>query len=498
MANIFKFTVTNKVKDTVGLGIGNYAAGDTIYLNEKQLNIASIRNALKYGYLEPAGEDDSQVSENMMDYYNGSQLFNKNYLPVSTIELVNPIGTGGIINVQATDLCGDLSINKRVSVDKLLTRFSAASATATAPRLLTVAGDSSLVTPTLLTAYDDTAGTYTAATNVAIAAAVPIAWAADDMLIVGYTEKFSSIVCDMITPSNQANVATPYYWDGTQWVEFSTNTDYTIETAGRTLSRAAAGDKTRMVWWEMPDAWVTGGPSGSLATSTDYCVAIKFSGALTNLAGCSVYPTLDKPIADIKLGYDEWAPEAVILKLGAVYSDETDAIATIDAFNTTDYIWLGFAKPVSGFYVDVTNTNANASVLAVEYWNGLSFQNTPAVTDGTDNLGATLAKDGMVSLASVPTDWQKAVASNTDITGTNTPATISTEELYWLRVSVSVQLDAAVSALIDRGYPPLNYWVEYETIEQSYVDANDTIKVIVTEPENTIGGLTIQAVITDI
>ena len=499
MANIFKFVFTNKVKDTHGLGIGNYAAGDTIYLNEKQINTSYVRNSLKNGYLEPAGEDADQVSDIMMDYYNGTQSFNKNFLPLSTIELVKPTAAGGLINVQAADLAGNMLIGKILNIDKILVRFSAASVTATMPRLLSVAGDSSAATPTLLTAYDDTAGTYTAATNAAIAAAAPIAWAANDILIVGYTEKFSSVVCDMTTPSNQANVATPYYWDGTEWVAFETSTDYTVETAGRTLSRAAAADKTRMVWWETPDAWVAGGPKGSGAANTDYCVGIKFSGALTNLAGGSVYPVLDKPIADIKLGYDEWAPEAVILKLGAAYTDITAAApATINSFDTTDYIWLGFSEPVSGFYVDVTNTNSNASVISLTYWDGVSFKATPAVTDGSINAGATFGQDGIVSMASIPSGWSPVAATNAGVTGTNTPVTITTDELYWLRVAVSVQFDNSVTVALNRGLPPLNTWIEYETVEQTYVDSNDTIKFIITEPENTIGGLTIQAVIADI
>ncbi len=501
MANIFKFRVTNKVEDkTIGIGIGNYSAGDTIYLNEKQVNQAQIRNNIQKGYLEPAGEDDSLISEEMMDYYNGSQQFNKNYLPVSSVELVQPLAAAGQINIQANDLSGNLSLNKRVAIDKLFTRFSAASVTETMPKLLVSAGEASPVTPTLLTGYDNTAGTYTAATNGSIAVNAPFVWAANDMLIVGYSEKFSSVVCDMTTANSNATSATAYYWNGTEWVEFTSFNDYTEEVATMTLSRVSAGDKTRMVWWEKPDAWVAGGPTGSGATDSMYCVAIKFSGVLTALAGGSVYPVLDTPIADISLGYGEFAPEAVTLKLGAAYSDIIAAApATLTSFTTTDYIWLGFSKKVSGFYVDVTATNANNVTAVLTYWNGQAWTACPAVTDGTNAGLGTFAQDGTITMANIPADWQTIDAASTNVTGTNTPATTSTDSLYWLRYTVSGAMDAVgVTATVNRGVPGLNYWYEYETVDQTYVDANDDIHVVVVEPENTIAGLTVQAVIDDI
>jgi len=502
MANIFKFRVTTKVQNTLGLGIGNYSANDTIYVNEKQLKTASFRNAIKNGYIEPAGEDDSKVSSVMMDYYNGSQGFGKNYLPVSTVELVQQIAAGSIVNVQGTDLCGGMSLGKRVAIDKIMAKFTTASSTAGMPRLLVVAGDSSPVTPTLLTAYDYTAGTYTAATNGSIAAAAPITWAANDMLLVAYTEKFASVVCDMTTPSNQATTATPYYWDGSTWVVFPAYHDYTVETTGRTLSRASALDKTRMVWWEKPDDWVAGGPSGSGAPITDYCVGIKFSGALTALAGGSVYPVLDTPIADVSLGTSEWIPQAVVLNLNGTYSDITASAAnTLNSFGTsTSYIWLGFNQKVSSFYVDVTNTNTNASTAVVTYWNGTSFASCPTITDGSINATATFGKDGAISMAAIPEDWSKATAATVVESANNVPTTISTDQLFWLRFATSAAFDASVTAnfAVNTGQPVVNKWYEFDTAENTFVDVNDTIKVIIAEPENNIANLTIQAVLTDI
>ncbi len=501
MANIFKFQATNKVKDTVGLGFANVSAGDIFYLTDIQLKKNPIRNALALGYIEPFGEDSSGISSDMMDYWNSTVSYNKNMMPAYSIQVVPPIAAGSLVNVASADLAAGYIVNRKSVITGVNTKFSTASDAINAPRLLVTSGDSSLVTPTLLTTYDDTAGTYTAATNGAIAAVVPIAWAADDMLIVGYTEKFSSVVCNMTTPSNQANVATPYYWDGTQWVEFSTSTDYTIETAGRTLSRVGDNDNSRMVWWEMPDAWVVGGPSGSLATSTDYCVAIKFSGALTNLAGCSVYPTLDKPIADVNLGTSGLAaPDAVVQKLGAVYSDKTDIEVAwaMNGFTTTDYIWVGFSAPQTGFSVDVTGVNANVETAEVTYWNGQEWADCPTITDGTEAGGATWAQDGSITMANLPIDWVPAAASDTDILGTNAPATISTDELYWLRYTTTGALDANGTGIIIYGVPGLNIWHKINPAYTTYVNEDDFLHVFVIDENATIAGLEINFMAADI
>jgi hypothetical protein len=501
MANIFKFRVTTKVKDTLGLGIGNYAANDTIYLNEKQLNTASIRNAIQQGYVEPMGEDDSQVSDIMLDYYNAVQGFKKNVIPVSTIELVSPKAAAGLVNIQATDLAGDVVLGRRTAIDKIMARWTIASVTSGMPRLLVTAGNAGIVSPTLLTSYTYLTGAYAAATNGSITDTAPITWAANDELIIGYSEKFASVVTDRSAANTVATTATAYYWNGTAWVAFNTTTDHTIEVATKTLSRVAVADKCRIIWWEMPDAWIPGGPAGSGALHTDYCVAIKFSAALTTLAGCSVYPVLDKPLADINLGHSQFAPVAVVEKLGASYLDKTGvAVAwSMNGFTTTDYLWLGFTQPVSGFYVTVTNTNSNNVNAVVTYWNGETWASA-AVTDASNGGAGTFAQNGAIALVTIPTDWAPAVATNTTtgFPAANTPATISTDELYWIRYTVDGAMDGSVTAVLTRGVPGLNYWYSYETVEMSYVDANDPIKVIIVEPENTIASLTLNAVMADL
>ena len=509
MANIFKFRVTTKVQNTMGLGIGNYSAEDTIYLNEKQLNTAIFRNAIQQGYLEPAGEDDSKVSSIMMDYYNADQSFAKNYFPVSTVELVQPIAAASIVNAQATDLCGDMLLDKRVAIDKILVKFTTASSAAATPRLLVVAGDSSPVTPTLLTSYDNNLAVYTACTNGSIGVNAPIIWAANDILIVGYSEKFASVVFDMGTANSNTTLGVPYYWDGTAWVVFPSYHDYTVEVAAKTLSRAAALDKTRMVWWEKPDDWIAGGPVGSGAIHTDYCIGIKFAGVLTGLATCSVYPVLDTPIADILLGTSEWIPKATILKKGTSYSDLTSsAVYNFNDFATTDYLWLGFNQKVSGFYVDATAFNTNVSVAALTYWNGTTWAACPTVTDGTATTGGGTAtsfgQDGAISMANITEDWARDTARATSSGfpgGNNVPTTITTDKLYWLRYTVTAaDFDAGTSAnfAVNTGQPVVNKWYEYETAENTFVDVNDVIKVIVAEPENNIVGLTVQAMLADI
>ena len=503
MANIFKFQATNKVKNSLGLGFGSVSAGDVFKLTDTQLKKSSVRNALRLGYIKPMAEDSSEISEDMMEYWDGTVSYTKNLMPAFSVQVVPPIAANTLVNVVSADLSNGYKLGRKSVITGVNAKFSTAPLTAAtnAPRLLMTAGDDNIITPTLLTAYDDTAGTYTAATNGAIAAAAPIVWAANDILIVGYTEKFSSVLCDMTAASNQANVATPYYWDGTEWVAFEASTDYTVETAGRTLSRASAGDKARMVWWETPDAWVAGGPNGSGAVSTDYCVGIKFSGALTNLAGGSVYPVLDKPIADMNLGTSGLAaPTAVAQKLGAVYTDQTDiAVAwAMNAFTTTDYIWVGFESPQSGFAVDLTGVNANAETAELTYWNGQEWASCPTVTDGTEAGGATWAQDGTITMASIPTDWTPISATDSNVMGANAPATVTTDNLYWLRYTVTGPLDAAGTGVILYGVPGRNVWHQFDSMYTTYIDENDEIHIFVVNENATIAALEINAMAADI
>ena len=90
--------------------------------------------------------------------------------------------------------------------------------------------------------------------------------------------------------------------------------------------------------------------------------------------------------------------------------------------------------PIVGLYFDLDSKNANASVMTVSYWKNTSAWATTSATDGTASGGATMAQDGLVYWTQ-PSDELWAAA----ITGK--------QPGYWYRISISADLDAAVTVL---------------------------------------------------
>lgn len=103
-----------------------------------------------------------------------------------------------------------------------------------------------------------------------------------------------------------------------------------------------------------------------------------------------------------------------------------------------DYLYVGSHLPFRGVNVDVNNTNGNASVLAVDYWNGSAWADVSA-TDGTASGGATFAQDGNVTWT-VPAAWAKGRLRTIASASADAPACY--DELYWTRFKVSAALDS--------------------------------------------------------
>lgn len=141
---------------------------------------------------------------------------------------------------------------------------------------------------------------------------------------------------------------------------------------------------------------------------------------------------------------------------GATYTDvsvETVAIGGLDTVANGNWVVFGKDYPFSGISVamDGANVNAQAADLTVEYWNGSAWTAVPgAITDGTDDAGATFGKTGAISFK-VPGDW---VRDEIDGVGA-----------YYVRLGVSAALtagtviDAMVAIPID-GHPA---WYEMDT-----------------------------------
>lgn len=508
MANLHKFVVTDKVAGYIEVAGDLYVTGDIIYLPEHQVNHYQKSSYIINGLLEYAGEvepADTSMTEEFMTLYDAKFAPNKNILPIFAIKLatglakaVDPFG------VPAADSAGSFTPSRRLYVSKIGIKYLAGNSVAGAgvrpPWYLVTAGSCLPITPSVLTAYDYTAGTYTAATNGSIAAAAPIPWAANDMLIVGYTDKFSSVVWSIGTVSNQSTSVTAFYWTASGWKEFldengiATLVDFTEETAGRTLTSATANDKTRMVWWTQPTDWIAGGPNGAGISTSDYCVALKFSGALTNLADTSVYTVLDRPLTYFKLGSYYQGTEHFYTYKAATWSYGFD----IDGWGAAgDAVYIATDNKWTSLYVDMSaNVNVVSTTVVFEYWNGAEWI-AMTVTDGTDTGGNTpFAQDGWLTITSpIPVDWEPALGSdiNSNITATG--------NYFWFRIrrtaGGTTSAGTAINLVENQVLSP-NVWQYYNIIDEGLVEAGEPIHMICMLEDADMDGVEVMAIAADI
>lgn len=135
---------------------------------------------------------------------------------------------------------------------------------------------------------------------------------------------------------------------------------------------------------------------------------------------------------------DDGATYADYTAEGTDDNDGTDV--TLGALSTVangDWVTVGLKvrRNALNINMDAALVNANASVLAVHYWNGSAWVAVTGLVDGTDAAGATLAVDGTVSWLPVPDeDWPLADPPDADLN--------ETAQAYWLRLSVSAALTA--------------------------------------------------------
>lgn len=116
-------------------------------------------------------------------------------------------------------------------------------------------------------------------------------------------------------------------------------------------------------------------------------------------------------------------------------------LSSLDTFANGHALYLGSNVPWRGLAVDVDATNSVASVLTADYWNGA--WTALVITDGTISAATTFAVDGNITWT-VPTDWAK-VGLATAVTTTGAAVQYRSELLYWMRLKVSVALDASTT-----------------------------------------------------
>lgn len=101
---------------------------------------------------------------------------------------------------------------------------------------------------------------------------------------------------------------------------------------------------------------------------------------------------------------------------------------------TTDFVYVGYHGKFAARFFEVGAANTDSSVLSVDFWNGTAWEAVDDLVDQTSVGGKTFAQSGFVS-------WQnKETWVQRSLTGID-----SDVELYWVRLSVSVNLNAATT-----------------------------------------------------
>lgn len=130
--------------------------------------------------------------------------------------------------------------------------------------------------------------------------------------------------------------------------------------------------------------------------------------------------------------------------------DATPVPFTINAFSTGadgDYLYVGSEKPFHSLRFAVSSApNGNASVAAIDYWDG-AWQ-AATIVDTTSSGGVTLAQTGHMYWAEPGGADTPVAADLATIASAGAGVAYRTLSLYWCRVKFSAALDAGVT--IDR------------------------------------------------
>ena len=516
MANFNKFKVTWEGSGSIFVGGQLRSSGDEFTLTSDQVDRYIKTSDFEDGFIIPLDENSSAYSDDIQRQLDGkSKAFSKNnFAAPDVLNLVTTTtagaGAGGVGYV-GNEISGGVDLGRRGAVAKILSRTPARAVFAATyePRLLVSAGEETRVAPTIVKKYVALTGAYSDLTNGSIVAANLAA--ANDMLVVGYTEKFASVAFQVGTANNAAQLFdNVYYWNGSAWTAFDSVSDFTTVTYDGTSSLGKTGSVSRVAWFTEPTDWVLGGPTGSGCGELNYCVALRIDGAFANLASCGVYPVMDTPIADIMLGTNIGTFDAVVTSMGAgpvVYTDETShaASATTDdvgaqlgiqgAGATHGTMILGYSTPFQAFAVTIGSGGPNIvdEKMVINYWNGVAWsadaKNAAAVWAGvvTDDTYAsgTLINSGIVSITALPSDWRPAVM--TDLTGFTATGltTVTTDTLYWIRLSTANQLTAGTNISQITVAAPSKTWLETAPVGSSFIEAGEQLRVSVMDSETT-------------
>jgi len=119
---------------------------------------------------------------------------------------------------------------------------------------------------------------------------------------------------------------------------------------------------------------------------------------------------------------------------GSTYTDYSNKFfepareAQVIQVTDSDYIYVGFSKPINKLYLDLSVANTTASTMTVEYYNDSVWASVSNLYD--DTRGCT--RNGFIQ-------WDYIDVNDVDKT------TIDSKELFWYRISFSTTLHSTTS-----------------------------------------------------
>lgn len=114
---------------------------------------------------------------------------------------------------------------------------------------------------------------------------------------------------------------------------------------------------------------------------------------------------------------------SILLDKNGTFTDLSDSAwdYTRDTFNltinsTTDYLYIGYTKPINAIYIDMSTPNTNANTLTIEYYNGSNWTVIDPLFDETKGM----TRSGFIHWDRNLTDQDENVVNSTT--------------KYWVRV----------------------------------------------------------------
>lgn len=108
-----------------------------------------------------------------------------------------------------------------------------------------------------------------------------------------------------------------------------------------------------------------------------------------------------------------------------ISSDASDSTRDTTDFilSDSDYVYIGFNKPINSFFVQLTAFNTNAAELSLDYYNGSTWTPVQGFLDDSK----ALSRSGFIT-------WDRNQANEA-------MTVVSTTELYWYRISTNAILE---------------------------------------------------------